>query len=471
MLFLPIVFLIYWVIPHKYRWGLLLIASYYFYMSWNAKYVVLILGTTIISYVAARIIEGTDRKKLKKIVLICTAVICLGVLFFFKYFNFMGESIYRVLNLFAINLHPVTISVLLPVGISFYTFQTLSYVVDVYRGRVRAEKHFGIYATFISFFPQLVAGPIERTENLLPQIKSRKTFDYQKAEYGLQMMLWGYFKKLVIADNLAVYVDKIYNSVTSYSGVSLLIATICFSIQIYCDFSGYSDIAIGTAKMMGIDLMTNFKSPYFSKSIKEFWGRWHISLSTWFRDYVYIPLGGNRVGKVKHKLNLIITFLLSGLWHGASWTFVAWGGVHGVAQAIESCFPVKAKNGKVLNAIKTILVFGFCTFAWVFFRANCMWDARYIFRNMFSGITHPMTYFSLDRWYIGKSGIETYYTLAIMLLNIFILALFDFASTKRDIFSAIQANKTLKWVYLVGIFFLILLFRATGETSFVYFQF
>lgn len=319
--FLPIVFLIYWAIPHKFRWVLLLVASYYFYMSWDPKYVFLILMTTAISYFAAIGLEKAGSRK-KKWIMTIAAVVCLGVLFFFKYFNFFSQSVIGFLNLFSLKLSPLTLKVILPVGISFYTFQTLSYVIDVYRGNVKAEHHFGYYAAFISFFPQLVAGPIERVNSLLPQIKAEHKFDYEKASYGIKMMIWGYFKKLVIADTLSQYVSVVYDNPRQYQGFSLVIATLFFAFQIYCDFSGYSDIAIGTAKLLGIDLTTNFKSPYFSQSVKEFWSRWHISLSTWFRDYVYIPLGGNRVGKIRHSLNLIITFLVSGLWHGANWTYV-----------------------------------------------------------------------------------------------------------------------------------------------------
>lgn len=325
-IFLPIVFIFYWGFPHKYRWILMLVASYYFYMSWNPKYVVLILFTTIVSYVAARLIEKEESKRKKKFILVGTAILCLGVLFFFKYFNFVSESITRLLSIFAIQMNPITLKLLLPVGISFYTFQTLSYVIDVYRGDVPAEKHFGYYAVFISFFPQLVAGPIERTSNLLPQIKAKHEFNYDQATYGLKLMAWGYFKKIVIADTLSKYVSAVYDVPQNLTGFVLVLATLFFTLQIYCDFSGYSDIAIGTAKLLGINLMTNFKSPYFSQSIKEFWSRWHISLSTWFRDYIYIPLGGNRVGKIRHTMNLLITFLASGLWHGANWTFAVWGG-------------------------------------------------------------------------------------------------------------------------------------------------
>lgn len=264
-IFLPIVFALYWCLPHKYRWVLILIASYYFYMSWNVKYVVLILFTTVVSYVAALLLEKyRNRRYIYIYILTGTLVSCLGVLFFFKYFNFVSESVSDVLQLFAIQTHPITLNLLLPVGISFYTFQTLSYVIDVYRGEVPAERHFGYYAAFISFFPQLVAGPIERTRNLLPQIKAQHEFDYTQASYGLKLMAWGFFKKLCVADVLAVYVDAAYSSLRTQTGFALLFAIFGFTIQIYCDFSGYSDIAIGTAKLFGIELMTNFDSPYFS---------------------------------------------------------------------------------------------------------------------------------------------------------------------------------------------------------------
>lgn len=325
-IFLTLVFFIYWALPRKKQWIILLLASYYFYMSWNIKYVVLIMLTTVISYLCGRLLEGAKTAYQKRLILVCACAVCMGVLFIFKYFNLFVSTFCSTLQLFSIQLHPVSLKLLLPVGISFYTFQTLSYVIDVYRGDVSAEKNIGIYAAFISFFPQLVAGPIERTGNLLPQIRQEHYFCYEEAVYGLRQMLWGFYKKIVIADTLAFYVDKVYADLFSYEGATLVLVVFFFSFQIYCDFSGYSDIAIGTARLFGIKLMTNFKNPYFSISLNEFWRNWHISLSTWFRDYVYIPLGGNRKGKVRKYINLWITFLLSGLWHGADGTFVLWGG-------------------------------------------------------------------------------------------------------------------------------------------------
>lgn len=337
-IFLPVVFAVYWALPHRYRWMLLLAASYYFYMSWNVKYTLLILATTVVSYTTGRLLSGEKNPIRRKFFLLGALAICLGLLIYFKYFVFLGNSVIAVLNGFALRLHPITLKIVLPVGISFYTFQTLSYVLDVYRGRIEPERHFGIYATFVSFFPQLVAGPIERTENLLPQIRSRKQFDYDQATYGLKLMAWGFFKKLAIADVIAQYVDLTYSALPSRTSLDLAIAIFFFTVQIYCDFSGYSDIAIGSAKLLGINLMANFKSPYFSKRIREFWNRWHISLSTWFRDYVYIPLGGNRCSTLRANLNLMVTFLISGLWHGANWTYVIWGGINGAAQIVEKIY-------------------------------------------------------------------------------------------------------------------------------------
>lgn len=324
-IFFPIVFALYWIWPRRFRWMLLLMSSYYFYMSWNVKYALLIFITTVVSYAAGIFLERTTIQKEKRIILIVSLIICLGILFVFKYLGFVFESISNLFSFFSIQVHPVTLNLILPVGISFYTFQTLGYVIDVYKGKITAEKNFGYYATFVSFFPQLVAGPIERTENLLPQIKTEHTFKESEGLLGTQYIILGLYKK-VIADTLAFHADIVFEDIYNYEGFALLLATFFFSVQIYCDFSGYSDIARGTAKLFGIELMENFRSPYFSRSVKEFWKRWHISLSTWFKDYVYIPLGGNRCSKIRQRFNMIATFLVSGLWHGANWTFVMWGG-------------------------------------------------------------------------------------------------------------------------------------------------
>lgn len=466
--FLPIVFIIYWLVPHKYRWFILLVSSYYFYMSWNVKYVVLILLTTAVSYTAAILIEKAKESKAKKAYLAGTLLVSLGILFIFKYFNFFTGSLSAICQRFAIPLHPVTLKLLLPVGISFYTFQTLSYVIDVYKGRVSAEHHFGIYATFISFFPQLVAGPIERTENLLPQIKAEHRFDYSKAAYGLKLMAWGYFKKLAIADVLAAYVDTVYDSPYNMKGFAFVIATLFFTIQIYCDFSGYSDIAIGTAKLLGIDLMTNFRSPYFSASIKEFWSRWHISLSTWFRDYVYIPLGGNRVGKLRNSFNLMVTFLVSGLWHGANWTYVLWGGIHGAAQVLEKRFNIKKPKNFGIWLVRVLAVFIFCNIAWIFFRANDISDAFYIIAHAFDGIKEPVGYLKQG---FANAGV-TKEALFKIVFSVAVLFTFDYFSLSRDVIAEIsKKNKFIRYFTYFAIITLILCLRASSEAVFVYFQF
>lgn len=464
--FLPIVFLVYWFIPHRFRWGLLLLASYYFYMSWNPQYIVLILGTTAVSYVAALQIEKCETARHKKMVVAGASLICLGVLFCFKYFNFMSASLVEICSNLAINLHPITLDVLLPVGISFYTFQTMGYVIDVYRGTVKAERHFGEYAAFISFFPQLVAGPIERTGNLLPQIKSVKVFNYDEAAYGLRLMAWGFFKKLVVADNAAVLVDSVYSSLDSCTGFDLLVAVFLFTIQIYCDFSGYSDIAIGTARLMGIKLMTNFKSPYFAGSLKEFWGRWHISLSTWFRDYLYIPLGGNRCSSFRHNVNIMITFLVSGLWHGANWTFVFWGGIHGFIQVIENVLQLnKIEKSKLQKIISVLIVFAICNIAWVFFRSRTISDAFYILSNIVSANG------GID-WYI-KSGIEMKKSVFFnMLIPISLIMLYDFVSLKRDVIQWVgQQQVVVRWLLYFIIVFWTILKMPLENSGFIYFQF
>ena len=329
LIFFPIISILYFIIPHKYRWFFLLTASYYFYMNWKPGYALLIFTSTLVTWLCGLMVEKSEIKRNKKVFLILSLLINFGILFVFKYFNFINESVYVLLEKYKIRWTIPNLDILLPVGISFYTFQAVGYTIDVYRGDLKAEKNLGIYALFVSFFPQLVAGPIERAKNLLPQFHEKHFPDPDRINIGLKQMIWGYFIKIVVADRLALYINAVYNNVNAHNGTTLLIATIFFSFQIYCDFAGYSNIAIGAAKIMGFDLMTNFTRPYFSSNIHEFWQRWHISLSTWFRDYLYIPLGGNRVGKFRNYVNILITFVVSGLWHGANWTFVIWGALHG----------------------------------------------------------------------------------------------------------------------------------------------
>lgn len=474
-IFLPVVFVLYWVLPHRFRWVLLLISSYYFYMSWDAGYIVLILFTTFVSYKAALMLESAETQKKKRICTVSALIVSLGVLFFFKYYNFFATSLTGALQKFAIEFHPKTLEVVVPVGISFYTFQTLGYVIDVYRGEVQAEHHFGKYAAFISFFPQLVAGPIERSRNLLPQIQGFHKFNYDQASYGVLLIVWGFFKKLVVADNLAIHVDAVYGNINNYTGLPLAAAALFFSLQIYCDFSGYSDIAVGTAKLFGIDLMTNFRSPYYSASVKEFWSRWHISLSTWFRDYVYIPLGGNRVGRLRHAFNTLLTFLASGLWHGAAWTYVYWGGVHGAAQIIEnSLFPNGRRVRKDVKHtplwwLRVLAVFLAASAAWVLFRSEDMGTAVYIYQNMFKGIEQFDVYWESGVLQLGFGSVEPYLLGAVIL----ILAVYDYLSLKRDVILCVKKLPALpRWFLYVAVLLIVVILSPTDSSKeFIYFQF
>lgn len=379
---------------------MLLAASYFFYMSWQADLIYLILFTTLVSYFCALGIEKTSRKGLKKLLTFIAVGASLGVLFFFKYFNFLSENISALLNTFGVANSGLSLKLMLPVGISFYTFQTLSYVIDVYRGKMAAEKHLGYYALYVSYFPQLVAGPIERPENLLPQLKADNKPDPYMTAMGLKMMALGFFKKIVVADHLARIVEAVYtnpggSSQDILNGFTVLIATALFAVQIYCDFSGYTDIAIGCAKIMGINLMQNFNDPYSAVNIRDFWRRWHISLTSWFTDYVYIPLGGSRRGTARRYLNIFIVFLLSGIWHGAAWTYIIWGVMHGVYQIVGHMTSGLRKKlweksgisetGRFAIIFKRSVTFILVLIAWVAFRASSTGDMLLLYKSLFTG--------------------------------------------------------------------------------------
>ena len=445
LLFFPVVVLIYFIIPHKVRWVWLLLASYYFYMSWNPKYALLMGTSTVITYLCGILIGRTQQKKsknqifMKKLWVVLSLVLNLAILFFFKYFDFAVSSINSIFSY--LNLAPVQVSfdVILPVGISFYTFQALGYTLDVYRGEIKPEKNLGRYALFVSFFPQLVAGPIERSKNLLHQLREKHTFDLDRVKDGLLLMLWGFFLKIVIADRAAILVDQVYNHYEEYGAVALILATVLFAVQIYCDFSSYSNIAIGAARVMGFHLMTNFEEPYLASSVAGFWRRWHISLSTWFRDYVYIPLGGNRVKKGRWAFNVMVVFLLSGLWHGAGWTFVIWGGLHGAYQIIGGYLrPWKQKIWKAMHVnadaasfrIGQILVtFLLVDFGWIFFRSNSLDQAKTIIRKMFVEFEWPQ----LSLNYLSTLGLD-YQQLMILLGAVLVLAVVSLCHYRGIIF-------------------------------------
>lgn len=491
IIFFPIVIGIYFVVPKKIRYIWLLIASYYFYMSWSARYAILIGTSTIITWLCGVLLDyfnvHTPKNTLwcKKIAVIICIIINLGILFFFKYFNFSID----ILNYFLLHFNINTVerfSIVLPVGISFYTFQALSYVIDVYRGDTPAEKNLLKYGLFVSFFPQLVAGPIERSKNLLTQIKDlsgKNLFDYERIANGFIIMLWGYFIKMMIADRAAVIVDTVYNSWQNYGSTELILATVLFAIQIYCDFSGYSLIAIGAAQVMGFSLMENFNVPYFAKSIKDFWSRWHISLSTWFRDYLYIPLGGNRCSKLKKYVNLMITFLCSGLWHGAALTYIIWGGIHGLYQIIGQEF--KPIRDKIYNMFKVktdadsfklwqiIYTFILTDFAWILFRANSFSDAK----GIIGGIFTKFNPWVLMDGTLGRLGLD-YAELAILFLSCMLLFIVDLIKYKRnlrlDSFLEKQ-NMPFRWVWVIVLSVVILVFGVYGNAydaqAFIYFQF
>ncbi len=356
-------------------------------MSWNPTYAILILTSTLITYLSGIFIERASKDQ-KKVFVGLSMVLNLSILIWFKYSNFLGENIELFFDVLGWKWKMPTMNILLPVGISFYTFQALSYTMDVYRGSISATRNFGKYALFVSFFPQLVAGPIEKAASLLPQFDTAKKFDYHRIKDGLILMALGFFKKMVIADRLAILVNTVYNNPTEHEGIEIVVATIFFAFQILCDFSGYTDIAIGAAKVLGFDLMKNFNRPYFSKSIPEFWRRWHISLGAWFRDYVYFPLGGSKVKRWKIYRNILIVFITSGLWHGASWNFFIWGFLHGLYYVLDMLLtPLTQFNFKVFpfwkKAFKMLLTFTLVCFAWIFFRANTLGDAWYLIEHIF----------------------------------------------------------------------------------------
>jgi D-alanyl-lipoteichoic acid acyltransferase DltB (MBOAT superfamily) len=473
LIFFPLAVAAYFLLPHRFRWMLLLGASYYFYMCWKPEYALLLMLSTVIDYYTGIQMGKAASRRKRKFYLGVSLSSNLGVLFLFKYFNFLNASARAVCEHFNIFYNVPMFELLLPVGISFYTFQTLSYSIDVYRGHIAPEKHLGMFALYVTFFPQLVAGPIERSTSLLPQFYRQHDFDRQRMIDGLKLMLWGFFKKIVIADRLAAYVNQAYNQPAGASGVDLLVATYLFAFQIYCDFSGYSDIAIGAARVMGFELMENFRRPYLAKSIAEFWQRWHISLSTWFKDYLYIPLGGNRVAKWRWCCNLFLVFLVSGFWHGANWTFVIWGALHG----FYLVFAVLTNNvhGKLLQALRLdrlkglvhasriLLTFHLVLFAWIFFRANNLADAFVIIEKIALTLGGALRFEVLPI----ISLVETRDLLLLLGLVIFM----NFYERFRWSLGAVLKNRYAGIAFASLLFWVILVWGAFNNQQFIYFQF
>ena len=463
LLFFPVVCLIYFLLrENKFRNPFLLVASYYFYMNWQPIYALLLFSSTILTYFCGLLTDKYDTNpSKKKTILIVNIILNLTILFIFKYFNFINGTVFSLLDLFGLHWNVPNLDILLPIGISFYTFQAIGYSIDVYRGDIKAERSFITYALFVSFFPQLVAGPIERAKNMLPQFHEKHIFRYDDVAEGFKMMLWGFFMKLCVADRLGEYVDAIYNNVDQHNGTSMIIATIFFAFQIYCDFGGYSNIAIGAARVMGFRLMENFKRPYLSLSVKEFWYRWHISLSSWFKDYVYIPLGGNRVNYGRHLLNLMITFVVSGLWHGANWTFLLWGTLHGTYLIIGNLFRKYVYSPKQDTIVSKIICTAFCflliCFAWIFFRANSITDAF----TIISKITDISKPFDAGRSFIVYSS-----------LSLFILLFKDLKDHLNLQMHFLHADKSyVRYVTVLALASYILLFGAFDGGQFIYFQF
>lgn len=471
-IFMGIAFLIYWKIPNKFRWIVLLVASCYFYMGYGIQCFLLLCIVTIISYLVGLALERNQKPSICKLIMVVMIAIIVCILAYFKYASFLIENVNGILKVTTIQLHPVVQKIVLPVGISFYSFKALSYIIDVYRGK-SAEQHFGKYAAYMFFFPEIASGPIDRADKLLFQIEKEHEFSYEHVSYGLKLVAWGLFKKIIVADTLAFFVDWVYGAYESFSGFALLLISVFFTIQIYCDFSGYSDMAIGLAKMLDIEVMENFKSPYFSSSVKEFWRRWHISLSSWFRDYLYIPLGGNRKGEIRKAFNLLVTFLVSGLWHGANWTFVFWGGLHGLAQILENTFvrllPNQTKSNGIRKCLNTILVFIFCNFAWIFFRADTMEQAVYFIAHMFDGISQPLQYIVRAQ----QALIIDFFLFCKIAIMIVIVFVFDLFNKEKDVIQLISQQKAVvRWsVYCAFVFIMIAFLPVTPGTDFLYFQF
>jgi D-alanyl-lipoteichoic acid acyltransferase DltB (MBOAT superfamily) len=473
LLFFPITLLLYFLLPKKLSRYSLLFMSCVFYLAWDVSLIWLIFFTTAVSFFSSHIIEKTDKKWLKKLCIVVTLLACLGVLFFFKYYNFLAGTLGFAIKEFGGGTYDFTLDLVLPVGISFYTFQTLSYVIDVYRGEEKTEKNFATFALYVTFFPQLVAGPIERPGNLLPQLREKNKFDPENARIGLSKMAVGFFKKIVVADILAEFVNAVYNDAAGATGPALVVATVFFGFQIYCDFSGYTDIAIGCARVMGIRLMKNFDRPYKALSIKEFWARWHISLSSWFRDYLYFPLGGSRCSKPRHMFNLFMVFFVSGLWHGANWTFVIWGLLHAVYRIVGelTAKPRKALYEKMrintntfwFKAGQKAVTFTLVCFAWIFFRANNLSDVGTLLSSL-----------SLGWGEIGTSLSSIGLNLAsviIAALSLIIMTELDILTERSEDAREITAkNSTVFAVWAIAIAWILLL-SVGGASTFIYFQF
>jgi D-alanyl-lipoteichoic acid acyltransferase DltB (MBOAT superfamily) len=472
-IFLPIVFLLYWFITQKnlkLQNSLIVLASYVFYGWWDWRFLSLIIFSTLVDYTIGQSLRNEQQQSKRKVLLWTSIIVNLGFLGFFKYYNFFLENFIDAFSLFGMQINANSLNIILPIGISFYTFQTLSYTIDVYRKNLEPTKDFIAFSAFVCFFPQLVAGPIERATNLLPQFYKKRTFEYHKAVDGMRQILWGLFKKVVIADNCAEFANQIFNNSADMNGSTLLLGAIFFTFQIYGDFSGYSDIAIGTSRLFGFDLKQNFATPYFSRDIAEFWRRWHISLSTWFRDYLYIPLGGSRGGTWMKVRNTFAIFLVSGFWHGANWTFIVWGALNAIYFIPLLLTNNNRKNlgvvaeGKLLpsfrETVSILTTFGLTVFAWVFFRAEDLSHAISIISEIFSN-----SIFDSVEIYGKRNALFT-----LLIIIIFIVIEWN-GREKAFALESIFNNKYCRWITYLILICAIILFKSSDSSEFIYFQF
>lgn len=481
LIFFPIVTAIYHLVPHRFRWVWLLAASCYFYMAFVPQYILILFFTITVDYTMGLVIERTQGRR-RKLALLASLAANLGVLAVFKYFNFFNENLAQFASLFQIYYPVPSLSLLLPIGLSFHTFQSLSYTIEVYRGSVPAERHPGYLALYVLFYPQLVAGPIERPQNLLPQLHAPQSFRYDNVTSGLRLMAWGFFKKTIIADRLGVIVSTVYSNPMAFNGYPLILAAIAFTLQIYCDFSGYSDIALGAARTMGIRLMLNFDRPFFAASISEFWRRWNMSLMSWFRDYLYIPLGGNRAGFWRTQLNILIVFLVSGLWHGANRTFIVWGGLNGLyviaknlSDRVRAHYPaaIMFRLPPLPRAAHVATTFALTVFAFNFFRANSLSHSIYMathwFRGLFSQtyafIQHPSHLFS------NTLGLDVWNWI-IVLIALVILFGVERAQGQGRVEDLLKPQPVwVRWAIYYALLIALLVFGEFGASPFIYFQF
>lgn len=473
LVFFITVSILYYTIPFKYRWLLLLIASCFFYMVFKPIYILILGFTIIVDYYIGIWLGNEQNQRKRKQIIILSLVANLGVLAVFKYYNFFIDNFNEVITIFGSSYEAPYLGILLPIGLSFHTFQAMSYTIEVYRGKFPSEKHLGIYSLYVMFYPQLVAGPIERPQNVIPQLKKNIYFKYENLSEGFKLILLGLFKKIVVADRLSYFVNSIYDTPEQYEGFATWIGTFFFCFQIYCDFSGYSDIALGTAKTMGYDLMENFKNPYYSKSISEFWKRWHISLSTWFKDYLYIPLGGNRVGRILNYRNIFIVFIISGFWHGAGWNYIFWGFLHAIflttGVMIRNNFEnhISIKNillKKLVSLSKLVGTFSLVWFAWIFFRAK-NWNQSIIILQGLTKIKKQQ----IGIYVFGDNAQE----LILSFTAIGILAVIQYIGRNKRISIVLNDyGKITSWSFYLVLTFIIIIFGAFHNSGeFIYFQF